>query len=273
MYKLLLATDRPEIMEVFSAITDWESLGFRAPRMVTSVNGAVKSLSEHHADAIAFSFLGQDEAMLMEHLRTFHPLLPILKAADTPGELVNQVNELRVLLNRTHADFSNDDFSVADIMQLCRHEFFRALLEGRVSGEDALRRRLLMLRSRMDADKPCVLVELRMPGDSDFLRGRWHYGVDRLEIALRNFFGVELEGMRMLVSVLPDERIFLLAGAVRGAFPVESMTGVVTRHAQECIAHVREYLDLDLTITNIRVLPKLADLARKEERIMGNGNF
>ena len=77
MYKLLLATDRQEIIEVFNAVKSWEIMGFRAPRIVTSVNGALKSLKEHHADAIAFQFAGQDEAMLMEHLRTFYPLLPI----------------------------------------------------------------------------------------------------------------------------------------------------------------------------------------------------
>ena len=273
MYKLLLATDRQEVLGAFNAVTAWESMGFRVPRIVNSVNAAVKSLKEHHADAIAFSFVEQDDSMLMEHLRTFYPLLPIFTAAGTVGELLSVLHELRLLLNRTHADFSNDNFGEADMMQLCRHEFFRALLQGRIMGEEDVRRRLLLLRSKMEADKPGVLLELSMPGDSDFLKGRWHYGAERLEIALHNFFGVELAGMRMVVSVLPDERIFLLAGAMRGMSDTESMTGTVTSHAQECIEHVREYLDLDLTITNIRVLPRLAELARKEERTMSNGNF
>lgn len=273
MYKLLLATDRQEIIETFNAVKSWESMGFRAPRIVTSVSGALKSLKEHHADAIAFQFDAQDEAMLMEHLRTFYPLLPIFTAAKTSGALIQVVEELRALLSRTHADFSDDNFGEADMMQLCRHEFFRALLQGRVEGEESVRRHMKLLRSHMDPDKPCALIELAMPGDSDFLKGRWHYGMDRLEIALRNFFGVELAGMRMLVAVLPDERIFLLAGSMWGAQTAESMTGIVTQHAQECIEHVREYLDLDLTIRNIRVMPKLTELARKEERMMGNGPF
>lgn len=274
MYKLLLATDRPEVLEAFQAYAGWETMGFRAPRIVTSVNAALKSLKEHHTDAIAFSFAGRDdEAMLMEHLRAFYPLLPIFTAANTLAELQAILQELRLLLSRVNADFSNDDFSAADIMQVCRHEFFRALLEGRVEGEDSVRRCLRLLRSRMDPDKPCVLAELSIPGESDFLKGRWHYGTERLEIALRNFFGVELMGMRMLVAVLPDERIFLLAGSMVGAQTTDSMTGVVTSHAQECIEHVQEYLHLDLTIRNIRVVPRLAELARKEERNGGNGTF
>ena len=273
MYKLLLATDRQDVIEAFNAVKSWESMGFRAPRVVNSVNGALKSLKEHHADAIAFQFAEQDEAMLMEHLRTFYPLLPIFTATASSGELMKVLQELRMLLNRTHADFSNDNFGEEDMMRLCRHEFFRALLLGQVEGEESVRRRLKLLRSQMDPDKPCALIELSMPSDSDFLKGRWHYGPDRLEVALRNFFGVELAGMRMLVAVLPDERIFLLAGSMWGAQNTESMTGIVSQHAQESIEHVREYLDLELTITNIRVMPKLTELARKEERTMGNGNF
>lgn len=273
MYKLLLATDRTEVLEAFNAVTAWESMGFRVPRIVTSVSGAVKSLKEHHADAIAFSFAGQDENMLMDHLQVIYPNLPIFAAEETPGALMTVLHELRTLLNRTHADFSNDDFGEADMLQICRHEFFRALLQDRVAGEESVSRCLRLLRSKMDPEKPCVIVELGMPSDSDFLKGRWHYGTDRLEIALRNFFGVEVAGMRMVAAVLPDERIYLLAGAMRGAAQPDSMTGVVTAHVQECIEHVAEYLHLDLTMKNIRVLPKLKELARKEERTMGNGNF
>ena len=273
MYKLLLATDRAEVLEAFGAVTVWESMGFRAPRIVNSVNGAIKSLKEHHADAIAFSFSGQDEALLMDHLDVFYPLMPIFSAEETPGGLEAVLLELRGLLSRTHADFSNDNFGVEDMLRICRHEYFRALLEERVSGEENVCRNLRLLRSKMDPEKPCVVVELGMPQDSDFLKGRWHYGTDRLEIALRNFFGVEVAGMRMVAAVLPDERIYLLAGSMWGASHTDSMTGTVSRHAQECIEHVREYLDLELTIANIRVMPKLTDLARKEERTRGNGNF
>ena len=273
MYKLLLATDRAEVLEAFNAVTAWESMGFRAPRIVTSVNGAIKSLGEHHADAIAFRFGEQDERAMMDHLQVFQPNLPIFSAEETPGGLMDVLKELRMLLNRTHADFSNDDFGVADMLQICRHEFFRALLQDRVTDEASVSRCLRLLRSKMDPDKPCVIVELGMPQDSDFLKGRWHYGTERLEIALRNFFGVEVAGMRMVAAVLPDERIFLVAGAMRGAAQPDSMTGVVTAHVQECIEHVQEYLHLDLTMKNIRVLPRLVELARREERMMGNGNF
>ena len=44
----------------------------------------------------------------------------------------------------------------------------------------------------------------------------------------------------------------------------DSMTGLVSAHAQECIGLVREYLGLNLSIASIRVLPNLPSLAAEE---------
>ena len=266
MYKLLLATDRPEIMNAFGAVSSWESLGFKAPRMVSSAQGAIESLKRHHADGIAYALSDRDEKLLGACLAEDYPLLPIFEAGRTQAEVVNAVCELRALLNRTHADFSNDSFGEADMMQLCRHEFFRALLGGMITDQSAVMRRMRLLRSRMDPTRSCVVVELTMPEGDSYLKGRWHYGTERLEVALRNFFGVELNGMRMLVSVLPDERIFLLACPMLGesSEQEDSMTGLVSSHAQECIGLVSEYLGLNLSIAGIRVLPNLSSLAAGE---------
>lgn len=261
MYKLLLATDKPEIMDAFNAVESWEALGFKPPRMVSSAQGAIESLKKHHADGIAIALPEQETGALDRCLTADHPILPIIAAGKNAGQVTDAVCELRSLLNRTRADFSNDSFGEADMMQLCRHEFFRALIGGQVASSADVLRRLRLLRSRMSPDKPCVLVELSMPEGNAFLTGRWHYGSERLEVALRNFFGFELNGMRMLVSVLPDERIYLLACPMLGEEAVDSISGVVHSHAEESIAHVREYLDLHLSIASVRVLPSLTALA------------
>lgn len=261
MYKLLLATDKPEVMEAFDAVGSWEALGFRQPRVVSSVQAALDSLKKHHADGIAFDLNEKDEELLAAGLMAEYPILPIVQAGKNAGQVTDAVCELRSLLNRTRADFSNDSFGEADMMQLCRHEFFRSLIGGQVNAAADVYRRLRLLRSRMSPDKPCVLVQLAMPDGDAFLTGRWHYGSERLEVALRNFFGVELNGMRMLVSVLPDERIYLLACPMLGEEAVESISGMVHQHAEESIAHVREYLGLHLSIASIRVLPALTALA------------
>ncbi len=266
MYKLLLATDRPEIAEAFAAVTSWEALGFRQPRVAASAADAAACLMAHHADGIAVALNDQDAGALYDHLLRDYPLLPILDAAATPGEVESSVAELGKLLNRTHADYCNENFGEADLMQLCRHEFFRALIAGRIREKSDVRRYLKLLRSRMCPDRACVLLRLALPADKDYLKGRWHYGAERLEVALRNFFGAELNGMRMLVAVLPDERIYLLACPMlgEGGPEDESMTSVISDHARGAIEHVREYLDLDLTIAGVQVYQNITELARED---------
>ena len=266
MYKLLLATDRPEVREAFQTLSSWESMGFRAPRLVASAEEAAASLARHHADAIAFALPEAEEARLMAILLKDYPWLPICQACDTREGIERTVRELGTLLNRTHADYSDDDTTEADMMQLCRHEFFRALIGGEIHSKQDTLRFLRLLRSRMDPDKPAVLVQLALPEDDEFLRNRWHYGVDRLEVALRNFFGAELAGMRILVSVLPDDRIYLLCCTMLGEQgPGEDvdMTQLIIDHAQGSIEHVREYLGMHLRLASIRVLPTLVDLAQE----------
>ncbi len=264
MYKVLLATDRSDIQNAFGAVTSWEDMGFRQPRVVSSARAAIDSLKTHHADGIAIALPESDEKMLMAYLSTDYPILPIFSAGKDQGEVVTAVEELRRLLNRTHMDFSNDDFGEKDMLQLCRHDFFRKLLNGEVVGEDRVRSQLLLLRSRMDPSKPCVVLDLSLPAGDDFLSGRWHYGSERLEVALRNFFGAELDGMRMLVSVLPNEQIKLLCCPMVGAEVVsDSITAIVSAHAQEAMENVKEYLGLDLSITNVQILPALTALAKE----------
>ena len=264
MYKLLLATDNPEILSAFQAIPSWEAMGFRAPRVAATAQEALDSLSRHHADAIAFALPGEQESALRTALIHQYPYLPICQTGNTRVQVERSVRELEKLLIRTHADYSDDNTSEADMMQLCRHEFFRALIAGKITSRADTLRYLKLLRSRMDPSKAAVLLELAQPENDMFLQGRWHYGVNRLEVAMRNFFGAELEGMRVLVSVLPDGRIYLLCCTMLGEQGPEeaAMAGIVTAHAQASVAHVREYLNLDLRIASIRVLRTLTDLGQ-----------
>ena len=193
MYKILLVTDRPEILDAFQAVSSWESLGFRVPRICNSAEGAIACLKAHHVDGIGIRLDMEQEALLMGHLTAFYPILPIFAVSENAGELVESITELRSLLNRTHADFSNDNFGEADMLQVCRHEFFRDLLSERITGKKYVLNHMRLLRSRMDPQAACVMVDLSLPTGEEYLAGRWHYGPESLEVALRNFFGAELQ--------------------------------------------------------------------------------
>lgn len=264
MYKILLATNDQKVLDAFSAIA-WENLGFRQPRVAATAEEALASLNSFHADAIAIGFPAKEDEALFSALRRVNPELPVMAVSTKSGEVEAYVLELRRLLVRLNADISNDSFTLADQMMVCRHEFFRALMDRRIPTGKDVERLLRLVRSKMDPHRPCVVAELEMPAESDFLKGRWHYGPERLEMALRNIFGVEVAGLRILSCVLPGERILLL-GCPMHDHVVEaegsSMTGVVSGHVQDCIDHVDEYLGIDLTIAAMHVLPALTAMAR-----------
>ena len=187
-----------------------------------------------------------------------------MDALERPGvtgiELVVDALELRKVLNRINADMSNTAFTSGEQLQVCRHEFFRALMDQRIPDAKTTERILRLVRSKMD-----VVAELSMPENSDFLKGRWSYGAERLELALRNIFGVEVQGLRILSCVLPGDRIVLLGCPMlfhEAEIEGISMTGVITEHVNDCISHVDQFLGLDLSISSIRILPTLTAMAK-----------
>ena len=62
MYKLLLATNDPAVVEAFSAVK-WEELGFKQPRVVSTAEEALSSLRVNHADAGATGLPGRRSRM------------------------------------------------------------------------------------------------------------------------------------------------------------------------------------------------------------------
>ena len=254
MYKILLVTDRPEVLDAFAGVNTWETLGFRAPRICNSAESAISCLKAHHVDGIGIALEKQEEALLNAHLMAFYPILPIFAVSKNVTELLESVTELRSLLNRTHADFSNDSFGEADMLQICRHEFFRALLSEQIASKQDVINRMRLLRSRMDPEAPCVLVDLSLPD-----------GTDRLEVALRNFFGAEFHGMRMVPAVVAPDHVRLLCCPMLGVAQTEdeSITSLVSEHTLESMDQARTYLDLELRLTSIRVLPSVTALAQE----------
>lgn len=266
MYKILLVTDRPEVLDAFTSVDTWENLGFRTPRICNTAESAIACLKAHHVDGIGIALDPEQEDLLTAHLMAFYPILPIFAVSGDATRNLESVTELRSLLNRTHADFSNDNFGEADMLQVCRHDFFRALLSGQIGTKEEVVQHMRLLRSRMDPNAPCVLVDLNLPDGTGYLSGRWHYGTDRLEVALRNFFGAEFHGMRMVAAVVAPDHVRLLCCPMLGvpqAEEDESITSLVSEHTLEAMDQARTYLDLELCLTSIRVLPSVTALAHE----------
>ena len=61
MYKLLLVSDREDVLNAFAQIENWERHGFKPPHIRHDFEGMLDSLAKHHADGIAIEVI-PDEA-------------------------------------------------------------------------------------------------------------------------------------------------------------------------------------------------------------------
>ena len=264
MYKLLLISDQKEVLDAFDQITNWELHGFKPPHIRHDFEGTKDCLLKHHIDGIAIALQHEEEQKILAFLQDSYPLISIFEAGRTPREVLRYLSELEVLLNRIHADFSNDRIQELDMLLLCRHEFLGKVISGSVITKDGLYRNMRLLRSRLDPDAPCLLMELEQSAiREDRLEGRWVSSKDRLEWTLRNAFGPDMEGLHIVPTLVGDSRILVLACPFRGTdinLSMDEMMAVFTAHVAESIDHLKEYKGLDLHMVGIRVIPSLTAL-------------
>lgn len=271
MYKLLLVSDQEEVLNAFAQINNWELIGFKPPHIRHDFEGTKDSLAKHHADGICIAVSqNEEEESILAYLQSHFPNISIFEAGRNEQDVLRYLNELRILLNRLHADFSNEKSNATDVLQLCRHEFFRKVINGQVHSSEDLHRNMRLLRSRMDADRPCLLIEIEQSAPHDSLEGRWHFGDERLEIALRNSFAGDLNGIHILPTIHPDGKILVLACPLHGVdtnMTVDTMTAMLTTYVANSIEHMKEFLGLELHIVEIRVFPALTALCGDTENV------
>ena len=243
MYKLLLVSDQEDVLDAFDRVDSWEYNGFHRPHIRHDVEGAKDSLRRHHADGIGIALEPEAERELMEYLQAEYPVLPIFEAGRTPTEVMEYLSELRTILNRVRADFSSDAFDEQQLLLRARRE---------------LGRNMRLLRSRMDPDKPCILMDLQKSStEEDRLVGRWQDSDHLLERELFQSFGGDVKGFHVLPLVTDDGRVFVLAGALRGQEQQDDMVAALDQCVQAGIAHAEEYRGIHLRVTGVQVLPTL----------------
>ena len=268
MYKLLLVSDQEEVLNAFAQVKNWELQGFKPPHIRHDFEGTIDSLAKHHADGICIAVSPEEEEKILAYLQSDFPNISIFEAGRNEEEVLRYLSELKILLNRIHADYLNERMESTDVLQLCRHEFFRKVINGKVQSSEDLHRNMRLLRSRMDADRPCLLIEIEQSAPFDKLEGRWHFGRERLEIALRNSFAGDLNGIHILPTIHSDGRILVLACPLHGVdtdMTIDTMTAMLTSYTADSIQHMKEFFGLELHIVDIRVYPALTALCRKPD--------
>jgi len=254
VYRLLIVTDAQSVKDRLEAMQGWETLGFKPPRIRMSMEEAVECIHRHHIDAIAVDETPAFEGFLA-YLDEHFPNVPLFQIAPTDAGQLLILRELSGLLSRLKADDTNDEYDENARMQEQRERWIKKMIGGLETSREDLCRHLKLYRCAERADVPCVLARLELPQDDGFLSGRWHYGSERLEVALRNFFGYEHDHMIMHVAVVSPVEVRVLCYPCSAEECVSE--NAAFEYVQETAEQIDHYLGLSMKVLEVRRVPGL----------------
>ncbi|MBQ9197199.1 MAG: hypothetical protein IJ157_08140 [Clostridia bacterium] len=267
MYRLLIATNEPSVLDKLNGSVDWASLNFHQPTVVGTAEDAIQQMENNRVDCVAYMLSSSEARRLSKYLNTVRPSLPIFEIRRSLEAQMRILNDMRRVLDRLHDDSSDEVVDEKTVMSMLRDELMHNLLAGEISGEKELRGRLQMLRSHLSLVRPCVFYEFDMPQGEVYLNFQWHYGSERLERALRNnFFGRYCDDIHYQVAALTPRQIRLIACQRddRENEPEESLLERADQHVDQVLNQIKEYLGLDMVITQRMVLPSLITLTEAQ---------
>lgn len=263
MYKLLLATHRPEVVKAFSGVTEISRLMFEPIFVVGTAQEAIQRLAGYGADAIGFDLPEDQTQQLWDYLNQHQPYLPVFFTRYKDLQLRAELSLVREFLDQLHADYSDYDVDTEQTMLRLQQEVIRRLLEGRIQTRQELHSRLILSRSSLYAHLPCLLFDFHLPEGHHFLEGPWHHGFERLDFALRsNFFG-RIPGPMVISACLVDAgnfRVIAIAPQEMSETEVDRQSAIVQEAVLSSAKQVKDLMDLDMVCTRFSVLGGLNDL-------------
>lgn len=263
MYKLLLVTDREEIQRLFREQIDWQRAGFRSPIIAASAQEGIDLINSKPIDAVGYSLRREDAMPLKRFLRYGRPSLPIYAVCASPEEQTQVLRELQAVLNRLHADFSDEYYDEEAMLTIQRDELVHALLSGELHDWEAVKRSFKLIRSHVSLDHPSILYEIDMPQGDVYLASHSGHAQQRLESALRNnFFGRYVDGIYYAVAVLTPRHIRIVCMPMHGKEPetIDALGAMTDAHVRDSILKIKEYLNLDLNVIQSAWLDSVQDL-------------
>lgn len=263
MYKLLLVTDREDIRSLFRDGLNWSKTAFRPPYMAATAQEGIDLINSKAIDAVGYLLPRENAMPLKRFLRYGRPSLPIFTVCETAEEQMKVFKELTRVLDRLHADVADEYYDEEAMLTIQRDELVHSLLAGELRDWEAVKRSFKLIRSHVSLDHPSILYEIDMPQGDVYLAGHSGHAQERLERALRNnFFGRYVEGIYYAVAVLTPRHIRVVCLPMHGKEPetIDALGAMTDAHIQESILKIKEYLDLDLTVTQSAWLDSVKDL-------------
>ena len=268
MYKLLLVTDRQDLLSQFRDQIDWSMLNCRSPYTASTPQEAIDLLNSKAIDAVGYRFFSTDGIQLTKFLRYGRPSLPIFQICESSVEEEKVLRQTVSVLDRLHADYLDEYYDEEAMMTLQRDELVHALLAGKLKDWDYVTREMKLVRAHVSLDQPCVLYEIDMPQGEVYLSEHQGHAQQRLESALRNnFFGRYVEGIYYAVAVLTPRHIRIVCMPMHGQAPEapEAFGRRTDAHINESIQKIKEFLDLDMQVVESAWLESAKDLLCSEQ--------
>lgn len=264
MYRLLLVTDREEVIDTFMKVQHLEEFHLAPITIIQDVGQAIDYLETNPVDAVGYSFRKADPSPLHSYLTDVRPSLPIFQTHHHDDTLRDELIRVRAFLDRMRMDDSEEDLDETEVLLYLRDELMHQLLAREIPSPAELKSRLKLVRVQdISLEKPAFLFDYDMPQGDLYMDGRWRYGRERLESALRNnFFGRYADGVYYGVAMLSPRHNRLIACQTKaGSESTESCEARVRAYVEDKVRAVKEYMDLELELEQYNVLGSISELA------------
>lgn len=254
MYRLLVVTDHQDIKQTIEQIADWEKMGFRAPRIVEDTQVALERLENHRVDAIGMRVNDQEKEKMLHILKNDYPNLPIIHLSTKKEKQIAIIQQLKLFLNRINADYSNDNYTKDEMIEIERNHLIHDLLAGSIHSVEELKDQANMMRFPISMTEPCMVVEMDTPTGDEYLAGRWHYGSERLEVALRNVFSNYVNNYYFGIAVVSSTTIRMIIAAFKQEDKEYPIDQSIMDALADALESIKQYLDLHINIKSVGVV-------------------
>lgn len=263
MYKLLLVTDQPDIQETFLHDINWSSYNCHAPRVLSAVDEAIQYINISPLDAVGYHLGKQGAIQLGRYLASERPSLPVFAVSRKRGNQEKLIAELTRLLDRMHIDDADEPYDEETMLATIRDDYTHRLLCGNIHDADLLKRGLKLIRMDVNTERRCVMYELHVPMGESYISHHSKDALERLERALRNsFIGRTVGRAYYGVAVLSATHIRVVAAPLtdEDSDNIERFAEEADQHMLESINRVKDYLDLEIVISQSGLLDNLTCL-------------
>ena len=269
MYKLLLVTDREEVIDTFAKVQNLADMMMDPVTVIRDIPEAIAYLERNAVDAVGYSFRLTDPAPLHTYLMEVRPSMPIFQTHHHDNTLHDELVRVRAFLDRMRMDDSQEGMDEAQALQYLRDELMHQLLAREIPSPAELKSRLKLVRAQnISTEKPAYLFDFDMPQGELYLDGRWRYGRQRLESALRNnFIGRYADGIHYGVAMLSPRHIRLIACQDKGGSgeSPQDCERRVRDYVDDKVSRVKQYLDLELELEQFTVLGSINEIADNDK--------